>query len=206
MRELLRSHPLVAILRGVPARHAPRLAETLHGAGVRLMEVAFSDEHGLPALQAIGAAHPGAFHLGAGTVVTLERAQAALDTGAQFLLTPHLVPEINAFAVQHRLGLISGALSPTEIMAARAQGSEVVKLFPAGVMGPGYVRDLRGPYPDLSLLVVGGVTADNAAEFMRAGAVGVGVGSYLTSTDWDHPDFGLLGRRAAELLDRLGPS
>ena len=206
VRDLLAAHPLLAILRGVPARHAPDVAAVLHRAGVRLLEVALSDGHGLAALKAVRAAHPGAFTLGAGTVTTLERAQAALDAGASFLLTPHLVPEVSAFAVQHGLGLISGAMTPTEIMAARAQGSEVVKLFPAGPLGPAYVRDLLGPYPDLALLAVGGVSARNAPDFMRAGAAGVGVGSFLTSTDWNAPDFGLLGRRAADLLASLRDS
>ncbi|WP_425145118.1 bifunctional 4-hydroxy-2-oxoglutarate aldolase/2-dehydro-3-deoxy-phosphogluconate aldolase [Deinococcus sp.] len=200
MLELLKDHPLVAILRGVPVQHTPRLAEALHRAGVRLLEVALSDEYGLAGLRAIRAAHPGAFTLGAGTVLTAELAQLAQDAGATFLLTPHLVPEVNAYAVQHGLGLIAGAMTPTEIVTARAQGSRVVKLFPAGALGPGYLRDLRGPYPDLALLAVGGVTADNAADFMQAGAVGVGIGSYLTAADWSAPDFALLERRAAELL------
>ncbi|GGR07412.1 bifunctional 4-hydroxy-2-oxoglutarate aldolase/2-dehydro-3-deoxy-phosphogluconate aldolase [Deinococcus ruber] len=203
IRSLLAAHPVLAILRGVPARHAPHLADALYRAGVRLLEVALSDELGLGALKAVQNAHPGAFTLGAGTVTTLERARAAQDAGATFLLTPHLVPEVNAFAVQHGLGLISGAMTPTEIMAARAQGSEVVKLFPAATLGPAYIRDLLGPYPDLALLAVGGVSARNAAEFMQAGAVGVGVGSYLTTTDWNAPDFTVLGQRAADLLTTL---
>ncbi|ULH17257.1 bifunctional 4-hydroxy-2-oxoglutarate aldolase/2-dehydro-3-deoxy-phosphogluconate aldolase (plasmid) [Deinococcus sp. KNUC1210] len=203
LRTLLAAHPVLAILRGVPARHAPHLADALYRAGIRMLEVALSDELGLEALKAVQRAHPGAFTLGAGTVVTLERARAAQEAGATFLLTPHLVPEVNVYAVQHGLGLISGAMTPTEIMAARAQGSEVVKLFPAGPLGPAYLRDLLGPYPDLALLAVGGVSARNAAEFMQAGAVGVGVGSYLTATDWNTPDFTLLGQRAAELLATL---
>lgn len=92
-------------------------------------------------------------------------------------------------------------MTPTEIQAARDQGSEVVKLFPAGDLGPGYLKSLLGPYPDLPLLVVGNIGADNLATFLQAGAVGAGVGSYLTRTDWTKPDFGMLEGRARALLE-----
>ena len=197
---LVARHPLIAILRGVPAAHAPRLALTLHGAGIRLLEVALSDVHGEPGLRAIHAAAPADLYLGAGTVTTLERAEAARQAGARFLLTPHLVPEVNAYARSNRLGLISGAMTPTELLSARAQGSQVVKLFPAGPLGSGYLRSLLGPYPDLRVLVVGGIDESNLGEFLRSGAVGAGIGSYLTQTDWDQPDFALLAGRARALL------
>lgn len=201
MLDLIRANPIVAVLRGVPATHAPRLAEHLHRAGIRLLEVAFSDGHGEAALAAIRAESGRDLHLGAGTVTTVERAERAAAAGATFLLTPHLVPGVNAYARTHRLGLISGAMTPTEIQAARDQGSEVVKLFPAGDLGPGYLKSLLGPYPDLPLLVVGNIGADNLATFLQAGAVGAGVGSYLTRTDWARPDFGMLEGRARALLD-----
>ncbi len=201
---LLREHRLIAILRGVPERHAPTLARHLHRAGIRLLEVAFSDAHGEPGLRAIHAEFGRDLLLGAGTVTDLDRARAAQAAGASFVLTPHVVPDVNAFAVAHGLGLISGAMTPTEIQAARAQGSAVVKLFPAGDLGAGYLRSLLGPYPDLPLLVVGNIHAGNLAAFLQAGALGAGIGSYLTQTDWTRPDFALLEDRARELLAAAG--
>ncbi|AFZ69473.1 bifunctional 4-hydroxy-2-oxoglutarate aldolase/2-dehydro-3-deoxy-phosphogluconate aldolase [Deinococcus peraridilitoris] len=203
MLELIEQHRLIAILRGVPPQHAPKLAEHLHGAGVRLLEVALSDAFGVPALQAIQQHFGHDLHLGAGTITTPERAEAARQAGATYILTPHLIPDVNTYARQHQLGLISGATTPTEIQQARAQGSEVVKLFPAGNLGAGYVKSLLGPYPDLPILAVGAITEDNLQDFMKAGVVGVGLGSYLTSTDWSRPDYSLLQKRARRVLQQL---
>ncbi|WP_425145160.1 bifunctional 4-hydroxy-2-oxoglutarate aldolase/2-dehydro-3-deoxy-phosphogluconate aldolase [Deinococcus sp.] len=200
MRSLVEQHRIVAILRGVPVRQAPTLAEHLYRAGIRLLEVSFSDEQGPEVLDILHGALDGALLLGAGTVTTLERATAARQAGARFVLTPHLVPEVNAYAVSHGLGLISGAMTPSEVQTARQQGSEVVKLFPAGDLGSGYLRSLLGPYPDLSVLVVGNIGQHNLGEFIRAGALGAGIGSYLTRTDWNTPDYGELARRAPHLL------
>ncbi len=201
MLELVVKHRIVAILRGVPAKHAPRLAEHLYRAGVRLLEVSLSDEHGLPGLQAIRGAFGDDLHVGAGTVVTLDRARQAQAAGASFLLTPHLVPSVHAFAREQGLGLIAGATTPTELQQALSDGSSVVKLFPAGDLGLGYLKSLFGPYPDLPLLVVGGIDQHNLGAFLEAGAVGAGIGSYLTKADWNAPDFALLEARARELLE-----
>ncbi|WP_407541998.1 bifunctional 4-hydroxy-2-oxoglutarate aldolase/2-dehydro-3-deoxy-phosphogluconate aldolase (plasmid) [Deinococcus radiomollis] len=201
MLELVVKHKIVAILRGVPVRHAPRLAEHLYRAGIRLLEVSLSDEHGLPGLRAIREAFGADLHVGAGTVVTLERARQAQDAGASFLLTPHLVPPVHAFAREQGLGLIAGATTPTELQQALSEGSSVVKLFPAGDLGLGYLTSLFGPYPDLPLLVVGGIDQQNLGAFLQAGALGAGIGSYLTKTDWNSPDFALLETRARDLLE-----
>ena len=188
---LVAQHRLIAILR----LHAPALARQLHAAGIRLLEVAFSDEHGEGSLRAIQALGLPDLHLGAGSVTTRKRAHAAREAGVTFVLTPHLVPEVNAYAVTHGMGLISGALTPTEIIQAREQSSEVIKLFPAGDLGLGYVKNLPGPYPDLKLLVVGGLDASNLLGFMKAGAVGTGLGGALTRTNWNQPDWAALDAR-----------
>lgn len=204
MAELLdevRRTRVLAILRGVPAQHAPQLVETLRQTGIELFEVALSDGLGLPSLRAIRAAFPG-LTLGAGTVLTPDLARQAQEAGATFLVTPHLAPDVNAYARTQGLGLLAGALTPSEIYAAHAQGSAAVKVFPAGSLGPDYFRQLRGPYPHLPLLAVGGVDARNLAAFLQAGAVGVGVGGALTHTDWARPDWNTLRRAAEELMQR----
>lgn len=196
---LLRRHRLLAILRGVPAIHAPRLIEVLRGAGIDLFEVALSDEHGLDALKAGHAAHPDLI-LGAGTVVTPERARQAQAAGAAFLVTPHVVPDVAHHAHEHGLGLLMGALTPGEIAQALALGSAAVKVFPAGLFGPDYFRQLRGPYPDAPLLAVGGVDAGNVGAYLQAGALGAGIGGALTRTDWNAPDWEALHSGAAALV------
>lgn len=200
---LLRRHRLLAILRGVPAEHAPRVTEVLRGAGIELFEVALSDEHGLDALTAVHAAHPDLI-LGAGTVVTPDLAAQAQAAGAAFLVTPHVVPDVAHHAHEHGLGLLMGALTPTEIAQALALGSAAVKVFPAGAFGPDYLRHLRGPYPDAPLLAVGGVDAGNVAAYLQAGALGAGVGGALTRTNWSAPDWDSLHSGAAALVAAAG--
>lgn len=203
LNSLLRRHRLLAILRGVPEGHAPRLIGVLRGAGIELFEVALSDEHGLDALKAVRTAHPDLI-LGAGTVVTPELAAQAQAAGASFLVTPHVVPDVAGYAREYGLGLLMGALTPTEIAQALALGSAAVKVFPAGVFGPEYLRQLRGPYPDAPLLAVGGVDAGNVGAYLKAGALGAGVGGALTRTDWNAPDWASLHAGAAALVAAAG--
>lgn len=196
---LLRRHRLLAILRGVPADHAPRLIGELREAGIELFEVALSDGHGLGALRAARAAFGSGLPLGAGTVVTPMLAAEAEAAGATFLVTPHVVPEVAGVARELGLELLMGAFTPTEIAQALTLGSVAVKVFPASTLGPEYVRQLRGPYPAAPLLAVGGVHAGNVASYLSAGADGVGIGGALTRTDWTAPDWPGL-RREAQLL------
>lgn len=200
----LRRARILAILRGVPPQHVPKLIETLLGAGIELFEVALSDDLGLPGLRAAHAAFGSDVLLGAGTVVTPELARQAQQAGATFLVTPHPVPEVNAYARAHGLGLLGGAFSPGEIYAAFQGGSAAVKVFPAGVLGPDYFRQVRGPYPDLPLLAVGGVDAGNIRAYLDAGAVGAGIGGALTRADWSSPDWAALGRTAADIRAQAG--
>ncbi|UQN09099.1 bifunctional 4-hydroxy-2-oxoglutarate aldolase/2-dehydro-3-deoxy-phosphogluconate aldolase [Deinococcus sp. QL22] len=200
----LRRSRILAILRGVPPQHVPKLIETLLGAGIELFEVALSDDLGLPGLRAARAAFGSDVPLGAGTVVTPELARQAHQAGAAFLVTPHPVPDVNAYAREQGLGVLSGAFTPGEIYTAFQGGSAAVKVFPAGVLGPDYFRQLRGPYPDVPLLAVGGVDAGNIRAYLDAGAVSTGIGGALTRTDWNNPDWAALGRTAADIRAQTG--
>lgn len=180
LSEVMASTGVVAILRGVPNATAVELARELHGAGIDLIEVALSEAGALEQLAAVAEELGQEALVGAGTVTSLGLARAARDAGASFLVTPHVVPDVNGFARLHAVPVIGGAMTPTEIATAREQGNAFVKVFPAGVLGPGYLRALHGPYPDAALVAVGGVDPDNAADFVRAGAVGVAVGDALT--------------------------
>ena len=196
----LRRHKLVAILRGVPPEHAPTLAATLHEAGIRFLEVALNDDVGFGALSAIAASKPADLVLGAGTVVTPDLALRAVDLGATFLVTPHVTPDVNTLAAARGLGMVCGATTPTEIHLAMSSGATAVKLFPAGSLGPAYLKSLFGPYPDLPVVVVGNVDEHNLADFLKAGAVGAGLGGAVTSANWANPDFESLAANARRLV------
>ena len=204
----LRAHPVLAIMRGVPADHVTALGRALLAGGVRSLEVAFTDEDARDKIAALVAefaddAGSADVVVGAGTVTTPERAEAARAAGAAFLVTPHVAPGVNAFAREHALPVLCGAATPSEIAQAREQGAAFIKLFPAGPLGPAYLRALLGPYPDLEVFAVGGIGAANAAAFLEAGALGLGVGGALTSRDWTDPDFAAVTALARELVGVL---
>ena len=122
--------------------------------------------------------------MGAGTVTTLEMLDAAYQAGAKFIVSPDMNPEIIAKTAE--LGLVSmpGAMTPTEILAAYRAGADFVKVFPATSLGAAYVKAVRGPFNHIPLLAVGGVNEKNVDEFIKAGAVGAGVGGNLVNKDW----------------------
>jgi 2-dehydro-3-deoxyphosphogluconate aldolase / (4S)-4-hydroxy-2-oxoglutarate aldolase len=115
--------------------------------------------------------------LGAGTVMSAQDARDAVSAGARFLLTPGLRPDVAAEAIRQGVPLVLGAMTPTEVAAAVDLGSTAVKVFPAARLGPAYFGDLHGPYPDAPLVATGGITTDNAADFLAGGALAVTAGS-----------------------------
>jgi 2-dehydro-3-deoxyphosphogluconate aldolase/(4S)-4-hydroxy-2-oxoglutarate aldolase len=169
--ERIREQRIVAVLRRVPDLDA--VAAELVEAGIGVIEVTLDDEGALAAIERIRA-RGGACVL-AGTVRTVEQAEAAADAGAEALVSPVFSGAVLARGLQAGLPVIPGALTPTELEAAWRAGASMVKLFPARAVGPEYVADVLKPLPDLPLLCTGGVTAANAASFLAAGAVAVGV-------------------------------
>ena len=106
-------------------------------------------------------------------------ARRAMAAGASFLVAPHLDPEVLAWAVGRGVPMLPGAATPTEVLAAWRAGAAAVKVFPASALGPAFVRELRGPFPDIPLQPTGGITVETAGEYIRAGAIAVGMGSWL---------------------------
>lgn len=164
---------IIAIVRGIPSGEIAGLARALRAGGIRCMEVTFdpsSPERAADTLSSIRAIREtlgGDVCVGAGTVMTAE-------AGAEYMISPHVSEEV--IRETKRLGRISipGAMTPTEAEHAYSLGADIVKIFPAGVLGPGYIKALKAPLRHIPLAAVGGVTADNCAEFIRAGASGVG--------------------------------
>lgn len=168
---------VIPVARGLDSRSAQVMVGALQAGGIDVIEITVEGAGGL---EAIASVSTGDTLVGAGTVVTTSAAARAVDSGASFLVTPHFDEELLAWATARAVPLIPGAFTPTEIAAAWAHRPPAVKLFPASLGGPEYVRSLLAPYPDLVLIPTGGVDADNAAAFLSAGATAVGVGSWLT--------------------------
>jgi 2-dehydro-3-deoxyphosphogluconate aldolase/(4S)-4-hydroxy-2-oxoglutarate aldolase len=150
------------------------------------------------AIEAVAGADTG-IAIGAGTVLSIEDAGLALDAGATFLVMPTTDPELVRWAAERGIPALPGAATPTEILAAWRAGAAAVKLFPASALGPSFVRECLGPFPDIPLVPTGGVTAETAGSFIAAGAVAVGLGSWLVG---DGVADGVT-RRARQVVDAV---
>lgn len=190
----LRANRLLAIIRGKNPEACFATALTLIDAGITILEVSLTTTDALKVISRINKAASGRVLLGAGTVLTTGQVHEARDAGAQFIVTPCLAPSTDA-AFNLGLPLLVGALTPAEVYAAAREGATAVKLFPASVGGPAYLKALRDPFPDIEFIPVGGVAAESVTAYLHAGALAVGAGSPLTG---DAPRGGSL----AELSDR----
>jgi 2-dehydro-3-deoxyphosphogluconate aldolase/(4S)-4-hydroxy-2-oxoglutarate aldolase len=178
----IREGGVVAVARNLSADRVGDVADGLLRGGVRALEITLNDpeERALETLRvAAGHAAGTDLDIGAGTVLTIDAAERAVDAGARFLVSPHTDAALVEWAVGRGIPCFPGAFTPTEILAAWRAGAAAVKLFPASVAGPAFVREFRGPFPHIPLLPTGGVTADTAPDFIRAGAIAVGLGSWL---------------------------
>jgi 2-dehydro-3-deoxyphosphogluconate aldolase/(4S)-4-hydroxy-2-oxoglutarate aldolase len=168
---------ILAVVRAPRIPDPAELCAALASGGIRAVEFTYTTP-GLPEILAAAAAarKPGR-HIGAGTVVTAEQARAAIDAGAEFLVTPAVRPEVAAVAERHDVPVFLGALTPTEVLQAMDLGAAAVKIFPASAVGPRYLKDLRGPFPDAKLVPSGGVSSANARDFLAQGAFAVCCGT-----------------------------
>jgi 2-dehydro-3-deoxyphosphogluconate aldolase/(4S)-4-hydroxy-2-oxoglutarate aldolase len=194
--DLLREHRVVAVARGLDRERAPSLADALAGGGVRILEITVEEE---PGMGAIAALQRSGMVVGAGTVTGVGQAAAAVEAGATFLVSPHHDPVLTLWAARRQVPFIPAGFSPTEIHGAWAGGAVAVKVFPASVGGPDLIRSLKGPYPEIELIPTGGVDGGNAAGYLNAGALAVGVGGWLTA----HDDMGLVTQRASQLIEAV---
>ncbi|GAA0898271.1 bifunctional 4-hydroxy-2-oxoglutarate aldolase/2-dehydro-3-deoxy-phosphogluconate aldolase [Virgisporangium aurantiacum] len=197
--DTLRTRRLLAIVRGTDPRAALDSVLTLADSGVGLIEVSLTSAGALDTIRRARAALGPDFALGAGTVLTETDAHRAADAGATFLVTPAIAPSL-AEAARLALPVLAGALTPTEVVQAGLAGAAAVKLFPASVGGPAYLRALRDPFPETAFVPVGGVDALLAPQFLSAGAVAVGVGSPLLGDAAHGGDLAGLRERAAAFL------
>ena len=178
----LASAGVVAIGRHITAQTVHDVADALVAGGVRAFELTLNEPEAdaLRAIEAAARIGPEiGLEVGAGTVLSIEAARRAIDAGATFLVSPHLDEELVAWAAGRGIPAFPGCATPTEILAAWRAGAAAVKLFPASSAGPGFVREMRGPFPDIQLVPTGGVTLETAPAFIAAGSVAIGMGGWL---------------------------
>lgn len=171
----------VAVVRAPRIPDPAALCAALAEGGIRVVEFTFTTPGVTEILAAAAGARGPGQHVGAGTVMTGEQAGRAIDAGAEFLVTPALRPEVAEAAARRGIPVLLGAFTPTEVAQAVDLGAAAVKIFPASALGPRYLKDLRGPFPDLRLVPSGGVNADNARAFLEHGALAVCCGSEVVA-------------------------
>ena len=173
---------VIAIGRGLDPKTVVRIGEGLLAGGVRAFEITLGPDEAVEAVAALHARFGGGDGLlvGAGTILSVDDAQLALDAGAKFLVMPVTDPNLVAWATERGVPAFPGAMTPSEAWAGWSAGASAIKLFPASVVGPAFIRELHGPFPDIPLVPTGGLTVKNVPEFIAAGAVAVGLGSWLT--------------------------
>lgn len=197
--DVLLANPVLAVLR---ARHADEYAPVISAlaeGGVRSIELTLSTAGVFDLLPALIRDFGDEVEIGVGTITTAAEAEQALDSGARFLVTPVTDNDIVRAAVARSVPVFPGGLTPTELLSGWRAGATAVKVFPASTVGPGYISQLRGPFPEIQVIPSGGVGIEDAAAWISAGAMAVSLGGPLLGDAFQGGDLGRLKARAAEV-------
>jgi 2-dehydro-3-deoxyphosphogluconate aldolase/(4S)-4-hydroxy-2-oxoglutarate aldolase len=170
---------IVGVVRTPSPETAQRAVQAVVAGGMDVVEVTFTVPNAVDVLREVARSIGSDVLLGAGTVTDAEKAKAAIDAGARFIVAPNMDPDTVTTAVALGAVAIPGALTPTEVVNAMRAGADVVKVFPISVFGPSYLKALRGPLPDVLLMPTGGIEVENLYDYFAAGAAIVGVGGTL---------------------------
>lgn len=209
VEKCIRENRVVAIIRGFDPDICLKLAEAYVAGGIRTVEVTYVQtdralwKKTTDAISAIATRFKGEICVGAGTVLTSEQLRMTRDAGGMFMVSPNEKPELIRECKAMDMAAIPGALTPTEVVSAWEAGASFVKVFPAGCMGPAYVKALKAPLKHIPMLAVGGVTPDNVVDFIKAGCIGVAVSGVLQNKEWmDAGEWGKITDVAKTLVER----
>jgi 2-dehydro-3-deoxyphosphogluconate aldolase/(4S)-4-hydroxy-2-oxoglutarate aldolase len=201
---LIRETGVIAIMRARSSEQLLQAADAIREGGVRVIEVTMTTPGALSVIEQAVSKYGDEVLFGAGTVLDAESARAAILAGAQFIVSPSYKPSLVEICRRYSVPAMPGAYTPTEILTAWECGADMVKIFPASVGGPGLIRALKAPLPQVELVPVGGVNLDTTADFVRAGAAAVGVGSALINQRLlELGDFAALTERARRFVEEV---
>lgn len=175
----LKEMGLVAVIRGPSPDLTVKMVEALVAGGVKGIEITYTTPNAAEVVKTLDQAFGSQIVLGMGTLTEVRQADEALAAGARFLVSPFVEDDLGKAMVATGLAVMIGALTPTEVFKAYRLGSDVVKVFPGNLVGPGYIKSLKGPFPYIPMMPTGGVSKENVGEWFAAGVFGVGAGSEL---------------------------
>ncbi len=201
---IIRDTGVIAIVRAQSSDQLLRAADAIREGGVRVIEVTMTTPGALQVIEEATSKYGEDVLFGAGTVLDAESVRAALLAGAQFIVAPSFNAEAVRICRRYSIPVFPGAYTATEILAAWEAGADMVKVFPASVGGPALIKALKAPLPQVELVPVGGVNLETAADFIRAGAAALGVGSALIDQKLlDSGDFTALTERARRFIEEV---
>ena len=208
--ESVKKNKIIVIVRGVAKEKLIPLAEAMYNGGIRLIECTYqangsiSDEEIADNIKMLAEYFGDKMYVGAGTVLTKKQVELTKKAGGKFIISPDANEEVIRYTKE--IGLISmpGALTPTEIAAAKRAGADFVKVFPIDVYGPSYIKAVKAPLSNVELLAVGGITINNINDYLSAGAVGVGIGTGIVNKGMiESGNFEGITRLAKEYTEKL---
>ncbi|MDE5411811.1 bifunctional 4-hydroxy-2-oxoglutarate aldolase/2-dehydro-3-deoxy-phosphogluconate aldolase [Alkalihalobacterium chitinilyticum] len=183
----IKENGVVAIIRGADPENILHIAKALQVGGIQTLEITVETPKVMTLIESVRTEYPDLI-VGAGTVLDPETARAAILAGSQFIFSPTVNEETIRLTKRYGVISIPGALTPTEILTAYEHGADVIKVFPANIYGPGYLKDVHGPLPHIPLMPTGGIDLHNVADYIQTGAVAVGLGGALVNTKIEMTD------------------
>lgn len=181
--EKLKQYPIIPVLRKVPYEKSQSIIKALYDGGIRAVEITMETVGAVNIIQETLEAYSTDLLVGAGTVLSKADCKRAIDAGAQFIVSPVLDEEVMQYAIEQNVPFIPGVFTPSEMLKAHNGGAAMVKLFPASILGPAFIKDVKGPLGHIDIMTTGGITLETAKIYLDAGAKVVGAGSALVRKD-----------------------
>jgi 2-dehydro-3-deoxyphosphogluconate aldolase/(4S)-4-hydroxy-2-oxoglutarate aldolase len=188
--KLIREEKIIVIARGVRIDQVVNIAEALLAGGIKMLEITCNTDSVFEMIRMLREKMGDRICIGAGTVITTQLAEKAIEAGAEFIIAPDTNTDVIDYCVKHDVAILPGAATATEILAAKRHGAKMVKIFPASALGVNYIKALRGPIDDVDFVAVDGVRPENMAEFFAVGCIAIGVGAsvvrkeFVEKGDW----------------------
>lgn len=195
MNHIIMQNPIIAILRNVSDQDLLPYIHSLYNGGIRAFEISFSHSNATSQIKYAKDHILSDALIGAGTVLSVETAKKAQDAGADFMLSPSTTPALLTYCTEHNIPFLPGAFTASDIAVCLEYGFSTIKLFPADSVPLSYRKSMNGPFPSARFVAVGGVSLRNTADYLKAGYIGVGIGSSLAdpidlaNKDWEHITF-----------------
>jgi 2-dehydro-3-deoxyphosphogluconate aldolase / (4S)-4-hydroxy-2-oxoglutarate aldolase len=189
--EMIRRKKIIVIVRGVDKGKIINLAEAVLAGGIKFLEVTCNTDGAFEMIKLLREKMGDKMVIGAGTVITTDLAEKAIEAGAQYIIAPDVNPEVIDYCVKRDAAILPGAATATEILTAKRHGAKMVKIFPAAAIGVAYIKSLRAPIDDVDFVAVGGVRPETIADFFSAGCIALGIGEsvarkeFVEKDDWE---------------------